>query len=229
MRVFDLGISGHAVANALHSLSYVRGQNANENFGRLWARIQALYEELGLEHRCTALGLKNICNVAAPRKEFPNLSGISAAEVRHLVRAVHRICEERNDGLPASSHRALAMRALVAYYDELEGSGHYLNRPDKLQQAIGDFMLHYSALARLAMESGAHMWSIVPKFHYAMHLGAQAAWENPRFSQAYSGEDFVGRLSKLGHMSLTGKPLFAITAPILSKWRLGLHLRLTRL
>ena len=40
-------------------------------------------------------------------------------------------------------------------------------------------------------------WHEVPKFHYALHVGLQAAFGNPRFSWTYADEDFMGHVKTI--------------------------------
>jgi hypothetical protein len=229
MHTFDLGVSGHCVANCLHTMVYFPGSRPLEAFAALWGRMQALFGEMGLEHRPTAMALKNIANTRAPFAEYPALTGISAAETRHLVRVVHRLAEDRvAPGSEPDALRARLMRHLVDIYNHIERDEYYVRDPAALMASTDQFLQCYATLARLAMDAGKHLWSLVPKHHFAWHVAQQAAFENPRMAWCYSGEDFCGRTAKLGHMGLTGKPMHDITAAVVPKWRLGFHLRCTR-
>jgi hypothetical protein len=161
MHVLDLGITLHVVGNTLHSLCYGSGQNPADAFAKLWRRVQELYRELNLEHRCTSLQLRNICNPRSPQAEYPCLSGVSAAEARHLSRAVRRIAEDHDSAIPEDRHRTLVNRHLVQLYDALEGSGLFLDDPDKFKADVDRFLLSYSALATMSMRQGRHVWSAV--------------------------------------------------------------------
>ena len=79
------------------------------------------------------------------------------------------------------------------------------------------------------MDKGLKMWSVVNKHHFLEHMMEQAEFENPIMYQVYSGEDFVGRISRLGHMCLPGNPTHTITTLLTERYLIGLHLRLTRL
>ena len=61
------------------------------------------------------------------------------------------------------------------------------------------------------------------------HLIEQAKYENPAMFWAYSGEDFVGRISRLAHMCSYGKPSQEMLAVLINRYCIGLHLRYTRL
>ena len=74
------------------------------------------------------------------------------------------------------------------------------------------FLKHYTWLSNLALREGRTVFSVVPKFHYMCHLCQQARIINPRWTWCYGGEDFVGRISRLGHACLRGTASFKVGA-----------------
>ena len=120
------------------------------------------------------------------------------------------------------------MDNLVIMLDHIETKGFQLEAPGNLRDAVDTFLVHYSALARLSMESGELLWSITPKFHFLMHLAQQAMYEHPRIYWNYSGETFAGAMAAMAHRCLPGKPIHALTKPFTAKYRVSLHLRLER-
>ena len=70
---------------------------------------------------------------------------------------------------------------------------------------------------------------MVPKFHYGYHLIMLSKYFNPKLTRCYSGEDNVGRMSRLAHTCLPGLASFRITSSLMAKYRVAMTLRLTRL
>jgi hypothetical protein len=63
---------------------------------------------------------------------------------------------------------------------------------------VQTFSIHYQQLAWMC-DCNHLLYNIVPKHHYLQRLADRRRLENPRRYWAYSGEDFVGRISRLGH------------------------------
>ena len=90
------------------------------------------------------------------------------------------------------------------------------------------FLLHYNWLAKEAMRADKLQYNIVPKFHYGFHLIEASKFLNPKRVRCYSGEDFVGRISRLAHTCLPGLPSFRLSHSIMAKYRIAMHIRLSR-
>lgn len=163
-----------------------------------------------------------------PYKDYPCLRFVKAAEARHLTRAVAVLVDEYTSDSQCHQHRQQVVKSLVAIYDCIESKGWHLEDPVKLVREVDMFLIHYSALARLAMEDGYLLWSITPKFHFLVHLALAGHFEHPRLFWNYSGETFVGEISRIGHMVLPGKPIYTVSLKLLERMRVGLHLRLCR-
>ena len=72
------------------------------------------------------------------------------------------------------------------------------------------------------------LFHVVPKMHYFFHMGRSARYFNPRFSWCFRAEDLVGRLSRVASSISMGNKLTRVPAKLTRKYRLLLHLRLTR-
>lgn len=234
MHTMDLGITEHVVANVLHSILYTdlpgRGPaTKKQQFNQLWLKIQQCYKDLDLKHRLTNFSLACIVDdIDAPFASYPTLKRVKAAECKHLLRALAPIIEEYTSDADFHQHRKGVYNALVAVYDSIENSGDYIGDVKQLEQQAQKFQLHYQWLAKHSMSNGFKAWSVVNKFHFFEHLIMQSKYENPALYWAYSGEDIVGRISRLGHMCSVGKSSIEMAHVLIDRYRIGFHLRKTR-
>ena len=230
MHVMDLGITGHVTANCLFTLCFLEMDGTRpENFGRLWIRLQEIMADLGLEDQPTHLNLGQICDPKSPWSTYPSLSGVKAAESKALLKAMALLVKEM-EADDRGKHRTLACHYLVDVYDIVEVEGWHLSLKARSQllESASRHLLHYSWLAKDAADRGLLLWSVVPKHHFFLHLALQAQHENPKLHWVYSGESFVGEVSRLAHMCLPGKPAHDLSHVLLERWRIGLHIALTR-
>ena len=126
-------------------------------------------------------------------------------------------------------HVVLAMSNLSVFYDALSSAP---MTPDeshrkKLNDSMTKFLLHYSYLGKLAFDQRRQMYSFVPKIHYMAHLAQQAMFLNPKYVTCYSGEDYVGKISQLGHTCLYGTVGWKLSVPLFGKYRIAMYLRFT--
>ena len=89
-------------------------------------------------------------------------------------------------------------------------------------------LLHYTWLNAWAQEGGRPLFHLVPKFHLAWHVAAQAEFLNPRLAWTFKCEDFVGRVSLIAHSVTFGCRRTAQSAKLAQKYRISLHRRFTR-
>ena len=114
-------------------------------------------------------------------------------------------------------------KTLVNIYGIIETGSNL--QPGKLLQLHDSFALHYDFLAAKAMQDGLYLWNIVPKFHFTFHMCHQGSLEDLKKYWAYSGEDFVGRIVRLGQMASVGKPTHKIAPTVFARYRIGYYLR----
>lgn len=228
MHVLDLGVTLYTLGSVLYEITYrdMAEPNKQECFNILWVRMQEISRELGQEQFITRLTLRQLKDPAFDA--YPCLKFIKAAEARHLSRVVAALAREYNRGTQEHAHRDYVMTSLTNIYDQIETRGFQLADPSLLSKAIDTFLVHYSALARISMERGEFNWSITPKFHFLCHLAEQAHFEHPRLYWNYSGETYVGHVSRVAHMCVFGKPVHTIAPKLFSRIRIGLHLRLAK-
>ena len=80
------------------------------------------------------------------------------------------------------------------------------------------YLYAYQKLACISLDRGEFEWKIRPKHHYFCHLLEQveSSSANPRFTQCFIDEDFVGRMAKLAKAC---KPQTA-SLRVLQRWLL---------
>ena len=225
------GVAAHCIGNVLFTIAYHQiAPPVHLAVGKLWVRIQQLYAEFGTPHRLHNLRLSMFSNERAPLQHYPCLTtAVKAADTRHLLRAMLKLCVEYDDGRQERVHRRLCLQHLVNFYGCMEGHGVHLpsSAHQKLEASVHQCLLHYSWLARHAMNNGLHLWSVVPMFHMLFHLAQQARYTNPRCSWTYMSEDFMGIIVKLAGSCTTAGAL-KVSLAVSQKYRLAMQLRLQR-
>jgi hypothetical protein len=141
------------------------------------------------------------------------------------------LTREFADGSETSIHEIALMNALERMYEIMHDSGISLGPLlAEFKKCTTTFLLEYNFLATkyMAVIPYAPRYSVVPKFHYVVHLASQARCCNPRLVWAYGGEDFVGKMSKLAHSVLPGTSCFRVSSALMDKYRIAMHLLFTR-
>jgi hypothetical protein len=234
LHVMELGGTSQMIGNVLFYIVYMLMTDVTRTAAcnRIWSEILELYEELEVhhDHRLKELHLKNFYDTKAPWTNFPCCHFMKAAEVKGLIKPVLRLAERYCDmSDDEGKHVVLAMRNLSVFYDALSSAP---MTPDeshrkKLNDSMTKFLLHYSYLGKLAFDQRRQMYSFVPKIHYMAHLAQQAMFLNPKYVTCYSGEDYVGQISQLGHTCLYGTVGWKLSVPLFGKYRIAMYLRFT--
>ena len=121
----------------------------------------------------------------------------------------------------------LATTSLVCLWDQC---GFFLAQEDyDASLALGGtFLKSYSYLYKWSLEKDRKSFHIVAKHHSFMHLLWGSKYLNPRVSWCFAGEDYVGQIAKLGHSVSMGVSATRIPLKLAPKYRILLHLHLTR-
>ena len=241
MHCCEFGVTGHLIANTICSEVYdARPGDAEGKFNDLWLAIKQEFGEQQLSNPLSRLRLRQFCDPAHPFSEYAKFSGIKAAEMRSLLRALTEcVKDESPEGLSREAwrqdhamrvHRRECLTGMKNFYSVISDGGLLLS-PDDAQRAHDNgmaYLRHYAQLARTAMEHGRFQWSVVNKFHFFWHIlhKCRQYRENPKTYWCYTGEDFVGRISALAHTCAPGTPTHQITKSLVAKYLLGMHLRL---
>ena len=89
------------------------------------------------------------------------------------------------------------------------------------------FMIYHDLNQRAANERRS-AFHVAHKFHAFLHTIQQAKYLNPKLNTCWRGEDYVGHLSKLAHSVPFGVKSTRITQKVALKYRILMHLLLTK-
>ena len=231
MHVLDLGVTLHIIANTLFTIVMDMGKrNREANFDQVWLRLSFIYKEHDIKPQLTRLRWKQfVKDPKAPFADYPSSRSATAAEARALLKACVVLAHEHLDDSDEAKFRHGLCQAMADVYVMLEGSRYTIDDHKALQQHATKVLVYYQWLAKQAMTKGFKRWSVVNKHHFLEHLVAQNEYENTTQYHCYSGEDFVGRMSRLAHMCISGKPIHALTHSFVERYRIAFQLRLSRL
>jgi hypothetical protein len=234
MHVLDLGVTLHIIANTLFTIVLDMGKRNRRkretNFDQVWLRLSIIYKKHDIKPQLTRLRWKQVVkDPNAPFADYPSLRSVKAAEARALLKACVVLAHEHLDDSDETKFRHGLCQAMADVYMMLEGSRYTIDDYKALQQHATKVLVYYQWLAKQAMTKGFKRWSVVNKHHFLEHLVAQNEYENTAQYDCYSGEDFVGRMSRLAHMCISGKPIHALTHSFVERYRIAFQLRLSRL
>ena len=229
MHVGDLGVTSQAISSSLFTIvEEMQGGSRETKFNQVWVHLQTIAKTSGFAADMTKLTLSQILkDKGSPYAHYPILSGVKAAEARHLLEAIKELAAA-HQGDQAGKHRYAMLCALSKFYQVVRSGGFHFTREEagSAKAAGTHFLVHYSWLAKQAMQSGRLVWNVTPKFHFFAHLCLYTEYENPRAFWVYSGESFVGFASRLAHTVLPGRAAHTLTASLLPKYLIGVHLRM---
>ena len=85
----------------------------------------------------------------------------------------------------------------------------------------GDHVLHcYTLLANRADRTGGDeglLWNITPKFHWYWHWAVKALYFNPRKTNCFVDEDFVGDVKEIVAASTAGTSMEEVPSKVIEK------------
>lgn len=231
MHCLEIGVAGHAIANVLFDVFHreLLG-NKNERLKQLFHLILETYGKLGITSgRISRLELSYFSSPSNPFQAFPDLmhSAIKARQTRYLAPVALQLCKDfHNAADQYSKHRLACLQNLNTMYDLVDPHPVFL--PEQKQKdyaaAVEQFLLHYSACAKIAQNLGRLQWSVVPKLHCVAHFPSQAQMQSPRAFWAYGGEHMVGDIAELASSCLNGTAAHLVPSTLMLKYRVAMHL-----
>jgi hypothetical protein len=202
---------------------------ASAKLALLWNIIQDHYKAAGTTVRLNHLQLSMITDPDSPHQQFPYFKA-KAAETRHLLPIMAQIARDYNTGSAHDQHRQAVLDHVLAFDVCLNSAGMFLTDQEasfalcSMQSAL----VHYQWLHCWAEAHDRRLWHIVPKFHMCLHMAQSAYFMNPQSVWTFRSEDYVGRIATLAHSVTFGCRRTRQSAPLLHKYLVCLHLRLTR-
>lgn len=228
------GVLGHLFGSIIHMIVLDPANRTSAArqlaLDQLWGKIQETYTQQGTATRLTNLHLSMFTDPRAPFADYAYLRAVKAAETRHLVPVMVVVLQHYD----ATEHLRLAhvCCGLVAeFYGLLDVAGMFPSPENaaRLGALMSNFLNLYKKLNCWAESANRKLFHIVPKHHMALHLAQQCQWLNSRFGWTYKAESWLGKLSQLGHSCAPGCKSTRITLPLLQKYRILLHLRVSKL
>ena len=229
------GLFSHLLGSILHYLCYNDGPGrqkvpAEKRLGLLWASLQKEYSNLRSPTRLTNLRLTMFTDPGKPHSSHPALN-CKGSEARHFLPPFLKLCK----GLLNKEiwHEAAMlecmqnMQDLMGIFDKADVVPTAAEHKEAMTLGKG-FLDHYSMLHTWALEEGKHLFHIVHKFHTFQHLLENSKHLNPAACWCFANEDFVGRISQLVFSSSSGVRSTRLSSKMAPKYRVLLHLLLTR-
>ena len=232
LHTLDLGVSQRLCGSVLHTWCYQEACNkamAQQNLRQVWKQIQGKYKSMKVTERFTNIFLSQFSNTEHPWSQAPLLKG-KAAEIRHLVPVLASVAWDKaieTRGLK-ESHVAECLHHLATFYDLVAQADFFMTKDeaDAALQAIQGCLQHYVWLqGHVAKDC---LFQLVPKFHWAYHLGQMCNYQNPKTFWTYRQESWVGSMATVAHSCSHGTKNTKLSESFSEKYLLGLQLRLNQ-
>ena len=176
----------------------------------------------------TTIGIGSFCDKKEVPESFPRLKG-SGAETKDLLGSVRDAYMEFGSAeSPYYDHVAQALADLEDIQTVLHDHAKDLLLPtrasDELINRADNFLLGYQKLAAMAeSEHGDMLFSMPTKFHMLHHLARKSRFLNPRRTNCFIDEDFVGKVKVLVHSCSSGTEMHRMSARMMEKYRRALN------
>ena len=197
LHVLHLGVTQYTIGSTLEVLvNECLRDTPEKNMWLVWGKIQEYYRKVPTSTQYTNLGLSSFGPKEGRDKHFPCLKG-KGAEAKDLLPAVREVwvelgCAHRDFVIVGS-----ALASLVETQDLLHAHSDLLILPrgiaDRIRVCVDSFLVNYQKLAFQSECNGQMLWSCPSKFHWLWHWARKAYFLNPRRTNCYIDEDFVGR------------------------------------
>ena len=236
MHILDLGAVHHVIGNVMFKLCwedrfFAGAHTPQDRLDMLWALVEHRYIARKVSCRIGEMSLGHFTDTRRPHLTFPCLSTrIKAAESRHFVPILLSIFSDRcNLTIAEDSHMLQMLQGLDAALAVLNSNVEPQLPPAAVmdfQRGIETCLQHYRWLHADANARAKMIWQEVPKFHFAQHISYQAAFQNPRFSWAYSDEDFMGCIKRICESCISGTQAHRVVPKLVRKWASAAAMRM---
>jgi hypothetical protein len=225
MHVIDLGTAG-VLAGGVCKYVLLATDVPLES---LWQLVQLAYRLLKTSERLDFLGPGTFLKDArAPGSAHWPVWRPKAAKTRHFIPALLYAFSR----LPLAwdnFEKAMleALKALTAFYGELEPQRSQLTLPPQCVRALRDHTHTFLRTMQWLSERQSDLFfNITPKLHYMKHLAEEASVVNPMWVTTYAEEDLVGKVIKICHASSQGHKQSQLSRLFLQRYRCYLCLLL---
>eukprot|EP00435_Cladocopium_sp_Y103_P053933 s605_g17.t1 len=234
--LFVKGVCSHLLGSLIHHLCFFDGRGRqskkpSERLAIIFQQIQMNYKALQSPTRLTNLRLSMLCDSQKPHADFPKLD-CKGAETKHLLAAFLPVLKAMLDTEEeVHQHMVGALQSMVELVNVFDRSGMFPTK-EQCQEATSldkRFCEHYTELNQWAQDNDRKLYHIVYKFHSMHHMVKNFPHLNPRYCWNFRAEDFVGRLSQLASSIAMGVKSTRLSGKLQVKYRILLHMQLTRL
>lgn len=228
LHVLYLGTVQYLLGSVLFLLTFViMPESPEENMSALWKKIVDYYKTFSVATQYSTLQLSSFCAPTKPTEHYPKLKG-KGAEVKDLVAPLCAIWKDitksRKDSYKMVS---TCLENQVAIQDIMHGYKDDLILPvnvaKNLQQHVDALLVTYQRLAAKADQAGHLLWNQPTKWHWLWHLAQRSVYINPRRTNTFMDEDFVGKQKDVVHSCAAGSELHDMAIKGAHKYRWGFH------
>ena len=214
--LYTKGLYGHILGSCLHYLCWYdppgnrQKVQPSDRLNVIFREIQKQYTLQKVGCRLTNLQVKMfVKDLKSPWSTWANLTA-KGAECKHLAPCLLPVFKASLD-LSRPEHPRLVecLQCLVALTKALDESDVFLtdNEFNAFFDLAKRFVESYSWLNAHFEAAGRPLFHIVNKSHSFLHWAWEAFYVSPKLHACWLGEDFVGRMAKLGHsISLGPRP-----------------------
>jgi hypothetical protein len=229
--LFVHGILNSGMGSALKHWCYrdaFRGHSPAGKLAHIFQRIQTIYREVDAKTRLTNLYLNMFLDPTKPNSRYPTLKS-KAGESKHLIVPFATLAVELSDNTQHDAHVEIFF-AMAAKLCELIDACPMFPTNDQaaeFEQCMSTLLKSFEWLHDSTPDELT--WHKQFKHHMAAHLAQNFKYMNCKYNWCFKGEDFVGKASILAHSCCFGVRATRLTIKLMKKYRILMHLKLTRL
>ena len=221
LHVKHLGTSQNFIGSVLAKLVFdIMPDSPSENMSEVWGKICEYYRRYNPRNQYTNLMVASFCDET--KDHFPKLKG-KGAEVKDVLPAVRWAWNECARGSADFGFISEMFTNLVDVQNILDDHREHLILPieqaDRIFECTNKFLLMYQKLAFEAEGRGEMLWAMPTKFHWLYHWAERARYVNPRITNTFLDEDFVGKWKVLVRSCSAGSELHHMPQKAAEKYR----------
>lgn len=237
--VFTKGLYSHLLGGIIHYMLYYDGVgpgkkqlvSPQDRLSIIFLEVQKIYRFEKTECRLTNLRMSMVMDPKNPHSQWAKLDA-KAGETKHFAPCFLQVAKKmwHKSERPEDHRMIKALEAMVSFVALCDRSKMFFSA-EEYEEAWGlakGFAKDYEILAAWASSEGRLLFNTVIKHHTFLHLAKDAVHCNPKHHWTFRSEDFVGQIAKLAHSITMGTSATRISAKLSSKYRILLHLVLTR-
>ena len=237
--VFTKGLYSHLVGGIIHYMLYYDGVGPGkkqhvtpqDRLNIIFLEVQKIYRLEKTECRLTNLRMSMVCDPKHPHSLWAKLDA-KAGETKHFAPCFLQVAKKMWDKSkrPVDHRMIKALEGMTSFVRLCDRNTMFFSA-EEYEEAWGlakGFAQDYEILAAWASSEGRFLFNTVIKHHTFLHLAKDAVFCNPKYHWTFRSEDFVGQIAKMAHSVTMGTSAPRLSQKISAKYRILLHLVLTR-